>query len=230
MRNETLSFLIAAFAILVIASVLALGVLYPNGLGGGRGKSYISVSATGSAYGTPQLATLYVIMNGSGATTAIASSNLSLTLSEFNNSISKYVSGNLSKVTTQSYTLLRYNQTYVATEMVSVALPDMSNVSPAIGDLSQIKNVYISRVSSRLTGQQEATLRKQALQSAMLNASEQAAALAPNKTLTILNITAAQPYIYPNVAFASGAAYQNPLFYTGTETLTQSVYVIYSYG
>jgi uncharacterized protein YggE len=230
-KTESMLFLIAVFAIFVMGSLIGLGILYPSGLSQNSGETYITVSATGSAQAAPQLATLSVLMNGTGSSPAIATSNLSLTLTQFNYSISPYIESNSSRITAQSYSVYKYNTSrYVATESVSVSLPNVLNTSSILGSLSQINGVYIHGVNTQFSREQFNILSQQALSAAMVNATAQAAVLAPNKTLSVRNITISSSYTYPYSFLANTAgASKSPIFFSGIEAVTKTVTVVFSY-
>ena len=212
--------------ILVAVSIISYSASSQN-----SGLTYITVSATGSAQAAPQIATIYVLMNGTGQTTQIATDNLSLTVAEFNNSISRYIGANTTRLTTQSYSVYMTNGSYVAMESVSVNLPNTLNVSSAIGTLSQLKNVYVQGVSTRFSDQQVSSLTSQALTAAMANATSQASILAPNKTLMARNITVSRSYVYPvyGLNAAAASASSNPLYFSGSQSMSESITEVFSY-
>ncbi len=191
-----------------MAVILVLSVLYPNGAFQNSGLSYITVTATGTNYSYPQAATLYVSMNGTGSTSAIASSNLSLTLSEFNYTVAKYIGNNSSRISTESYSLQKQwnSSKYVAVETVSVYIPQVQNVTALLSTLSVIQNVYINQVSAQLTVAQTMELSSEALAQALSNASAQAMVLSGNRAVRIRNITVSRNYVYPFQAYTNGAA------------------------
>ncbi len=228
-------FIIAVVAILAMAGVLALSVLYPNGSFQNQGLRYLTITASGTSYSYPQSAMLYVSMNGTGATSAIATSNLTLTLNEFNYTVAKYIGGNSSRISTQSYALQHVwnSSKYEATELVSVSIPQVQNVTPLLTVLSVIRNVYISQVSAQLTDSQIGQLTQTALAQALQNATSQAMVLAGNNTVTIKNITVSRNYVYPYPLYATSAGApgsQNQLFFNGRQGVQEQVTVLYSYG
>jgi uncharacterized protein YggE len=235
MKAETLLFMVTVVAILVLGAVVALVTVMPAGAKSAS-SSYITVTASGMAYASPQNATVYVTMNGSGNDSAIATANLSLALSNFNYTVMKYVGGNSSRITTESYTLYKvYNKSaYVATESVSVSLPAIQNVSAMLGELSHLKNTYINGVDAKLSAQQVSQLTGSALSSALNNATSQAQVLAGSAALTVRNITVSKGYpVYPYGSFASSAAPApgpSPIFYNGRQGVVEEVTVQYSYG
>lgn len=216
-----------------MAVILVLSVLYPNGAFQNSGLSYITVTATGTNYSYPQAATLYVSMNGTGSTSAIASSNLSLTLSEFNYTVAKYIGNNSSRISTESYSLQKQwnSSKYVAVETVSVYIPQVQNVTALLSTLSVIQNVYINQVSAQLTVAQTMELSSEALAQALSNASAQAMVLSGNRAVRIRNITVSRNYVYPFQAYTNGAAASSTqLFFNGRKGVQEQVTVLYSYS
>lgn len=232
----------AVLAFLIMGAVIVLGVLFPGGLAikTNGGTSVLTISATGTATGYPAQATLYLEVNGSGSTSQVATANLSFALARVNSTLSKYIDQNLSNIQTTSYSLARpYNSTsYVAQEGLKVTLPNVSNVSPAIGALSGIGSVRVNDASAVLSDRQAAALRAQALSAAMANATAQAhTLLGPNATIAVRNVTVNSYNFYPYpvgysalVASASSGGAQAPSFYSGTQGVTESVTVSFSYS
>ena len=235
MKDGVLLFAIAALALLVLGALLAVSILSHRPYSAG-GLSYITVSASGTSYATPQNATVYISMNGTGATAAEASANLSVVLGDFNSTALKYIGGNRSLITTQSYTLYRaYNSTnYTAAESVAVMVPHIGNVASLLGALSGVRNTYIIGVSAMLSPQQIGQLTNNALSIALQNATSQAQALAGGMQVTVRNITVAGPYIFPVAGYgaqvsAAGSS-RSPIFYSGRQGITQRITVIYTYS
>lgn len=235
MKDGVLLFAIAAIALLVLGALLAASILSQRPYSGGS-LSYITVMASGTSYATPQNATIYVSMNGTGATAAGATADLSLVLESFNSTALKYIGGNRSLITTQSYTLYRpYNSTnYTAAESVAVTVPHIDSVAPLLGALSEVRNTYIGGVSVMLSPQQIGQLTNNALSIALQNATSQAQALAGGMQVTVRNITVAGPYIFPVAGYgAQGSAEvsaHNPIFYSGRQGITQRITVVYTYS
>lgn len=243
----------------MIGAVIMLQILYPSGLyyvrGQSANRSMISVSAEGIANGTPTHALMYVTVFGTGNTSRIAVANLSSTLVAFNRTVAPYINNNFSLVTTQSYSVYRqtpwppirplynasipvttvYNSTgngaYNATELISIELNNIKNVSPLLLALSNIKDIYVSSVSSQLSANETQTLRNEAYAAAMANATAQAQAVAPSgSTLTPMNISIGSYYFYP-VAQATGAESSvPPIYYSGQQQVSVSVTVQFSYS
>ncbi len=258
--------LFPAAIVLLSASILVSGVLialsfYYAGEGAGQvGGSTITITATGSASMPGGGAELYLYVNGTGNTTQSAVANLSRTLSTVNSSLSGYLNGNLSLITTQYFNVGKvtlcvpypyvalpawcsgnYNKTsYQAYESVSVDIPNAKNATGVLVALSGIPNVYVSSIQAKLTDQQTAALRGEALASAMSNATVQATALAPSGKVSPLNITVNNYYVYPlpysfggtPVAAQAAASSQavNSLFYSGTSSITESITVVFGTG
>jgi len=214
-----------------MALVLVIAVLFPQGIES-QGLKYITVTASGTSYSYPQSAALYVTLNATGSDAAIATSNLSLTLSQFNYTVAKYIGGNSSRISTQSYYLQKVwnSSKYEAVEEVSISVPQIQNVSPLLGTLSLIQNVYIDQVSSMLTSQQVSQLTQSALGAAMQNATAQAQAVAgANSTIIVKNVTISRSYVYPFPTAAAAGSSQNPIFFNGREGVEEQVTVLFSY-
>lgn len=226
---------IAVLAVLIMGLIIIFAVLFPGGLAARGQQSMLTVSATGTAAGYPDQAILYVEVNGSGSSSQVATANISLTLAELNSTMLRYIDHNTSNIQTVSYSLSKpYNSlNYVADEEMKVTIPSVSNATPAIGALSSISNVYISGASSQLSGQQAAALRTQALSAALANATGQAhALLGSNVSLQMRNITVNSYNVnpYPVVALSTGSGSASPSFFAGTEGVTETVTVSYSYS
>ncbi len=231
-----LLFIIAVVAIVAMAIVLVLSVLYPNGAFQNQGLTYITVTASGTSYAYPQSATLYVSMNGTGATSEIATANLSLTLNEFNYTVLKYIDSNTSRIRTQSYSLQKVwnSSNYEATELVSVSVPQVQNVTALLATLSLIQDVYINQVSAQFTNSQVGQLTQSALALALQNATSQATVLSGNNTVKIRNITVSRSYVYPFPLYSnaglSSPRSQTPIFFNGRQGVEEQVTVLYSYS
>jgi uncharacterized protein YggE len=234
-KTENFLFIISVIAIVGMTLVLALSVLYPNGSFQNQGLKFVTVTASGTNYTYPAAATVYVTMNGTGTTSAIAASNLSLTLSEFNYTVAKYIGNNSSRISTQSYSLQRqWNSTkYEAVETVSVYVAQVGNVTPLLNTLSLIQNVYVSQVSAQLTPSQVRQLSNDALAQAMSNATSQARVISQNMSLTLRNVSISKSYTYPFPLYANGVASSgsgpNLIFFNGVQGVRQQVTVSYTY-
>jgi uncharacterized protein YggE len=208
-------------------------------------RNMISISATGTAYNKSSQADLSIDVNGTGLTNAAAVKNVSESLSLFNSTISKYVNGNLSQISTTYFNVYKlYNMTgYQATEGLSVTIPNISNVSGAIGAISSIPNIYVSYATPSLSDAQISKMRVTALSLALSNATSQAHALIGNDTIYATNISINNYYVYPftyglaspPAESASGGISRSnisitPQFYGGLNKVTESITVTFSYG
>ncbi len=209
---------------------------YP-GRQGYNGLGTITVTASGSAYGSPSQATLSVTINATGATNAQAVANLSSSLDSFNSTIYRYVNGNLSMISTEYFNVYKiYNRSgYQATEQVSATIPNISNVSHAIGALSSIPNVYVTYAGAQLSASQIVSLRDIALSNAVSNATRQAQAVAgSSSTLYVSNITVDSYYFYPvqlgTAVGAPASSSVSPQFYSGRSHVTESVTAVFRYS
>ncbi len=204
----------------------------------------ISITATGSAKSAPSQATINLEVQGRGQTALLATANLTAGLADANAILQKYVNQNSSMITTGYYSL--YNQSgyyytgyngYVAQESLSATLPSVSNVSAALAELSSVNGISVSGVSADLSSQQLSSLRTAALKDALANATSQAMALFPSKNLTVRNVTVGYysgPIVYP-LGVATGsvpkpATAPAPAFFAGTETVSESITVVFSYS
>ncbi|MCL4365293.1 MAG: SIMPL domain-containing protein [Candidatus Marsarchaeota archaeon] len=233
MKTDAFLFVIAVLAVLVVGAMLALSILYPNGAQGPQQARRISISASGIAYASPSMATMYVMINGSGYTPAMATANLSDTMNAFNSTVLKYIEGNVSGITTQSYSMRKvYNRTaYQATEFVTVSIPDIGNVSPLLGSISSINNVYVDQVEARLSGNQTSAMINDALSMAVQNATSQAREIAGNSTLTITNVSVygTPRYFYYPLAAAAEAGTNGQLYFNGRQGVRETVSIEFLY-
>jgi len=208
-------------------------------------KNMIVVTASGTATNTTTQASLYVIINGTGATNQQAVQNVSNTLTIFNSTIFRFLNGNMSNVATTYFNVYKiYNKSrYIASESVSVILPNINNVSNAVNSLSAIPNVYVTYATPQLSPAQINIMRPQALSLAMLNATAQANAVLGNAyTITATNITINAYYSYPYpirggacsadlcTAINNKASNIGPQFFGGQGKVTQSVTVVFYYS
>lgn len=219
------------------------------------GLQTITVSASGSASSTADSASLYLIINGTGNTTQLAVANLTKTVDAVNSTLSAYLGGNLSTISTDyfnvnkcynpvyypSTTIPYYNKTceYQATTELLVTIPNIKNTTQVLESLVTIPNVYVTDVAAKLTDTQISTLRSEALAMAMTNATNQATAVSPTGHVSIMNITVSSFYIYPfqyslgsfgGAISPSSAAQQlqTSLFYSGTSSVGESITVVYA--
>lgn len=209
-------------------------------VGNQKNTGSIEITATGSASGIPTEGLLTVGVTGRGSTAYAATYNLSKDVSQLNTTIIKYLNGNLSNIATTSYNL--YNQSgayytsyngYVAEEYMSITIPNINNASSVLGSLSSVNGISVSGLSQKFSSGQLSSLRTVALQRALSNATDQAEGLLPGKTLIARNISVSyyNPIVIP-YAFAASAAMPspNPGYFTGTESVTGSVNVVFSYN
>ena len=235
MGKDIFIYVVVLLALLVFAALAAIS-LHSSGLTAGRANS-LSVTASGTVSNVSAESLLYVTMNATGATNGAAVSNLTSALNSFNSTISGYIGGNLSKITTQSFQVYKlYNRSgYQATEMVQVIVPDIHNTGSAIGALSSIPNVYVTGAYPRLSDAQMSMMRKQALALALGNATSQARALIGDSAIISRNITINSYYVLPyayGVTTSSaipGSVTVTPQFYGGTNRVTESITVVFTY-
>lgn len=244
MKNDMLLGILIALAIVIlIVQLFTLFELRPGIAPSPQGStSYLSVSAEGMAMARPTQATLDINVQGRGQNAYAATANLTTALTRANATLLKYTNGNTSLIQTSYYNL--YNQSsyyytsyngYVAQESLTVTIPNVNNVSVVLGALSAVNGISINGVTAGFSSSETASLRSSALGNALANATAQAKALLPNKTLTVSNITvnAYGPIVFP---LASGAVSSSspgavsPAFFTGTQTVTESITVVFSYN
>ena len=236
MKVEHVTTLIAIISIIVLGLALYISVLYPSGISQKNSnamQSSITVTATGTAEQYPSQGVLYLSINGTGKTQQIATMNLSLGIASVNNSISKYIEGNISNIQTEYYTVskIRNSTLYQAYEEIKITLPNSNNISAALSQLSNIGNVNVFSASAQLSPSQQNSMEKQALSYALENATQQAEVLANNSTIVIVNITTnQQSRILPFSASAvSNIAGSNTgsIFYYGNQGLTETITVTF---
>lgn len=246
MKNDAFIYVIVAVAFIIFVAAVAFGL--SGGLGSGQGmmgqKSTITITASGTVSNESSQAYMYVLVNGTGATNHLAVQNVSSTLAQFNSTILKYLNGNMSEITTTYFNVYKiYNKSaYEADESMTVTMPNIGNVSPAISELSNINDVYVTGASPALSDSQVSAMRIQALALAMANATAQArAVIGKNSTIYATNISIDNYYVFPyrlygtEVTAATPAALPSnftitPEFYGGTNQVTESVTVIFTYG
>jgi uncharacterized protein YggE len=243
-----------AFTIIIIAVVL-LFVSFIVWSQRPSHQSMITISASGTVTANPTQSSLYLFLNGTGNTSASAVANLSVVTGRLNSTLEPYLNGNSSLIQTQSYnvyptnnctriypgpvypvvyptTTIYCNSTrtfYVASESVTVTIPNIGSTDAAITGLSEIKGIYISEVSAKLSAQQQTNMSQRALTLALSNATAQAQALAGGKGVSIVNITVQNTYFYPLGVFSAAAvAASNQTFFAGTASVTKNVYVVFS--
>ena len=232
MRTEGLgAYALATIILLVMAGIIATMILFPNGLPGSAAQKTITIRASGAATGYPAEGIVYLEINRTGQTPAIATANLSLSVAELNNTLLKYA--NSSNISTTYYSLSKITNSsmYEAIEGIQVKAGGAA-VGPILGAVSSINGIAVTGASSRLSSKQSAELMAQALSAAMANATSQAEILAGTNSVTAENITS-YSYIYPYPIFASAglasvpAAPNNPSFFAGTQAVTEQVTVVF---
>ena len=259
MANKEYGMFMAVLAILAAVVIVQLLLLFQlsgsvsfikGELGGGNqhsvntSLSYLTITASGSAQAVPSKATLEVDFEGKGTTSYAATANLTSELNKANSTLIKYVNGNVSNIQTSYYNV--YNQSsyystyngYVATESVSITIPNINNVSAAIGAISAINGTSVYGGAGELSDAQMTSMRATALSGAIANATSQTQALLPGKNLSVSNITVNSYNRYPiyplgvGVASPSAASTNkslSPSYFTGTQTLTESITVVFQY-
>lgn len=252
-----LLFLVAVILVMQIftfAQVLSYpkgGVLPPPA--GINNTGQLTITASGTASAPPTRSALTVSLQGLGKTAAVATANLTNETNQLNSSILKYINNNASLITTTYFNLYQsqgyyYTQSqgyyntyngYIATEQVSIQVPNLKNLSKIIGALSSIKNLTIYSYQATLSNSQITQLRSAALSNATANATSQAYAVLPNKSLTVINVSINNYRYYP--IYINGAALKSavtspstvnatgPQLYGGTTSVTESVTITFSY-
>lgn len=246
MDDDFILYIIVLVAVIIFSALIAFS-FESNGNAGSGAKSgntsvalnQLSVSASGSVSNVSTQALLYIAINATGPTTQAATANLSATINQFNATISKYINGNISRITTSNYNTYRvFNSTsFQAQESITVLIPNISNTSAAIGAISNIPNIYVAQASPQLSNAQIKIMRTAALKLALANATSQAEALiGPNDSIYATNISVNNYVVYPfPYATASAAGPGStpvitPKFYGGTNQVTESVNVEFSWG
>lgn len=233
--SERLTAIVAIAAIVVIGIVLVLNVVYYRSTTtmqpAAIAKGNITLTASGSISANPTQAVVYAVVNSTGSSAAIATANLSGSLSELNSTLSKYVSLNATTINTISYYLYRVHNSsaYAASEGVQLTLP-LNVTGTVLSALSSVPGIGISGINIELSSQQASALRATALAIAMQNATDQAQAIAgvygPVRLTNV--VVGSGGIIYPNVY--SAAAVPNMKVYSGTAYVTETVTATFSYG
>ncbi len=225
-------YVFAVLVVILFAGIIATMVLFPNGFQGSPQQKTILVRATGTASGYPSEGIVYLTLNGTGQTPAIATSNLSLSISKLNYTLMKYT--NASDISTIYYSLsrIRNSSMYSAVEEVMVTTSE-SNVSSILGSAASINGISVNGASAKLSDSQSSALISKALSAAMANATSQAELLA-NSSVIPVNISSSSSYIYPlysGVGFsASALSPQAPAFFAGTQAVTEQITVLFKSG
>lgn len=92
--------------VLSIISILAVIALVSGAIGNGSVQT-ISVSASGTSYGYPDQATIYMYLNGTGQSPSSANANLSATIDAIGSALAPYVNNNMSLIQTESYNIFK---------------------------------------------------------------------------------------------------------------------------
>ncbi len=234
MREQCTNATIAILMAVVGAALLFCLLAQPIHL---FGMHTITVTATGYAKAVPAEVQIYMYANGTGASAGSAAANLSSTLSLLNDTLMRYVNGNESNITTDSYTITKVNETnmpYLAVEYLHVVV-NTKKAGTLLGTLSNMSNVYINNEYVELSPAQGDRLKSTALSEAIANATSQARAIVgPNVVITPINITVSTYGGYP-IYYSEGAGGATTLgvnleFYPGTTEVTGTVTVIFSYN
>lgn len=250
--NSMHMLLIALVIIVLIIQVASLAKIYsiqqvqPYNKTNGGGTSQVSITASGTTSAQPTQGSVYINAEGKGLTAAAATANLSSALNKLNSSILGYLNGNLSLIQTTYYNVYNesgYYSTYngfVASEQLTIMVPNFQNVSKIVGALSSINAIMVSSSEASLSNQQMTSLRNAAYSAALQNATSQAEILTSNATLSVYNITVNAYRFYPiplgagvSAAAAPSIANSsavNPQFYSGKESVTESITVVFQYA
>ena len=259
-NNSTLLIAFALVVALVAVVFLGAAAIYRP-----SHQRTIMISASGTATASPSISRLSVTINGTGSTAAIAQHNLSVVASNLNDTLMPYLNGNASLIQTTYYSVYQptnctyppivkpvnasgdvivYPPTYcvptrlpyfVATESITITVPNIANTSAVLDKMSGIGSLQLQNVEADLSKSQLTTLNQNALSSALSNATSQATLLASGSSVTVLNITVQNSYFYGypamSVTSAAGAARDsNSSFFSGTQSVQKSIYVVYGLG
>lgn len=255
------STLLTVFALVVaLVAVVFLGTAL---LSKPAHQRTIMISASGTASASPSISKLSVTINATGATAAIAQQNLSAVATMLNSTLRPYLNNNASLIETTYYTVYQgTNCTYPpvkpinasggvviyppnycistklpyfsATESITITVPNIANTSAVLGAVSAINSLQLQYVQAYLSDSQLATLNRNALSSALSNATAQATLLANGAPVTVQNITVQNSYYYPSVSSSSmsagGAMRDSTTFFSGSASVQKSIYVVYGIG
>ena len=128
--SSNIALILSVMALLVVVEVAFVG--FPKAQG-----QFITVTASGIAYGYPDQALLYIYANASGSTAASAAANLSATMGALNSTIATYLDNNMSLLQTQ----------YYGDRMVQTTLCNNYTVEP-IATASSQKPLYCTSLQS----------------------------------------------------------------------------------
>jgi len=92
--------------VLSILSIVAVIALVSGAIGNGSAQT-IAVSTSGTSYGYPDQATIYMYLNGTGQTPSSANANLSATIDAIGGALAPYVNNNMSLIQTESYNIFK---------------------------------------------------------------------------------------------------------------------------
>lgn len=233
--------------ILTAGAIFALSTMPKTAWTGSKNStgtlSSVSVSATGFAKGVPSSAMISLYINGTGNSSKAATLNLSSRINAFNSTISSYLGGNLSLVQTSYYNVYKQYSNrsnappvYNAQEYITVTLPQISKLDSFLVTVTNVTGVEIQGVSATLSDQQTSTLRQQALQYALQNATMQATGIIGNAAIVNTTISVGSYYATPYPLYATsssgnagGIAIPPRLFYNGTSSVTESIQATFYY-
>ena len=226
--NYSMPLAVMVVAIVVIVLVFAAFAVWHTSP---TQMSLIKITSSGTITAVPSEASVYLYLNGTGATSAAAVANLSSIAGTLNQTLMPLLNGNLSDMQTLNYNVYVPSQCptnnatpyyyykpyycippggakfYVAAETLLVTVPDSTNINGAISKIAQVAGVGVGSVSAKISDSQQAALGQQALTLALANATSQAKALAGSGVqVSVINITVNNGgYFYPVYA-TSGAA------------------------
>ncbi|MDE1869097.1 MAG: SIMPL domain-containing protein [Candidatus Micrarchaeota archaeon] len=144
----------------------------------------------------------FITINASGTTPQLATASLNSSLEALNDTISGYINGNPSLISTSDYRVKFYQSStgpqFYALEGIAVTVPNINNVSAVIGSVPNAQNAYITGVGTGYTGPQ-AALVQQELTNLISNATQTAEYLAGTNKLYLTSVTVQQPSQAPQV-------------------------------
>ncbi len=226
--NYSMPLAVMVVAIVVIVLVFAAFAVWHTSP---TQMSLIKITSSGTVTAVPSEASVYMYLNGTGATSAAAVANLSSIAGTLNQTLMPLLNGNLSDMQTLSYNVYvpgecPTNATpyyyykpyycippggakfYVAAESLLVTIPNSTNINGAISKIAQVAGVGVGSVSAKISDSQQAALGQQALTLALANATSQAKSLAGSGVqVSVINITVNNGgYFYPVYATGGGVA------------------------
>jgi uncharacterized protein YggE len=258
--------LIVAAAVVIVAAIV-IGLSFAGRSAGGNfagvfqnqyeNQRTITLTASGSASASPDMAEVMIAMNGTGPTAAMANANLSASVGVMNRTILPFLNGNTSLIQTTSYQIspatnctypagtstavipyycithkLPY---YVASESLEISVPNIRNSSAVITGLSKVPNIQLQGVQAAFSQGLQNTLNQKALSAALANATGQAQLLAgQGVSISVENITVQSglmyyPEAYGTLSIASSPAVaaNSTAFYGGKGTTQRSIHVVF---